>query len=238
LFGKRVTIIVGHFGSGKTEISLNGALSLAKTTRDVTVVDLDLVKPYFRSRAARALLESHGIGLVSPGGEHHHADLPIVVPEIRNVLVGKGGKVIVDVGGDDTGARVLGSLAGVIPPADTDCLLVLNFRRPFTRNVGEAVKMIEEIEAVSRIKVTGLISNTHLMNETTPEVVTEGYRLSHETSEALGIPLVTVAVDRNTLDGLDEREFSCGLTVLDRIIRPPFETQSRHPDIGPLFVLN
>jgi hypothetical protein len=76
------------------------------------------------------------------------------------------------------------------------------------------------------------------MNETTPEVVTEGYRLSQATAEMLGIPLVTVAVDRNTMEGLEEREFSCGLTILDRIIRPPFETQSRHPDIGPLFVLS
>lgn len=238
MFEKRVTIIVGHFGSGKTEISLNGALSLAETTSGVTVVDLDVVKPYFRSRAARELLEKYGIGLVSPGGEHHHADLPIIIPAVRDALVGKDGKLIIDVGGDDSGARVLGSLAGVIPEADTDCLLVLNFRRPFTRNVGEAVRMIEEIETVSRIKVTGLISNTHLMNETTPEVVVEGYRLSKETGEKLGIPLVTVAVDRNTMEGLDKGEFSCGLTVLDRIIRPPFESNQRHPSIGPLFVLN
>jgi hypothetical protein len=238
LFEKRVTIIVGHFGSGKTEISLNGALYLSKDNTDVTVVDLDVVKPYFRSRAARELLEKAGIGLISPGGEHHHADLPIIVPEIRNALVDKTGKLVIDCGGDGTGARVLGSLAGVIPVDDSDCLLVLNFRRPFTRNVDEAVQMINEIEAVSRMKVTGLISNTHLMNETTPEVVKDGCRLSRETGEKLGIPLVTVAVDRNTMEGLDEAEFSCGLTILDRIIRPPFENQSRHPDIGPLFVLN
>jgi hypothetical protein len=238
LFEKRVTVIVGHFGSGKTEIALNGSLDLAASSVETVLVDLDVVKPYFRSRSAIAILEEAGVGLVAPKGEHFHADLPIIVPEIRNVLVEKRAKVIMDVGGDDTGARVLGSLSNVVPTDETDCLLVLNFRRPFTRDEDEAVAMIREIEEVSRMKVTGLVSNTHLMEETTPGVVREGYRLSRTTAERAGIPLVAVAVDAAILDGLRREDFTCPLMGLRRIVKPPFEGTLRQRTTGPLFVLN
>ena len=105
LFRKRVTVLVGHFGSGKTEIALNGALELAAAGTPVTVVDLDVVKPYFRSRSARAILADAGVGLVVPTGENVYADLPIVMPQIRTVIRSSEDRVIVDVGGDDSGRR-------------------------------------------------------------------------------------------------------------------------------------
>jgi hypothetical protein len=238
LFDKRVTLLVGHFGSGKTEIALNGALGLAAEGTGVTLVDLDVVKPYFRSRSGRQFLAEAGVAFVAPTGENIHADLPIIVPEIRNVLTRGDGKVLMDVGGDDTGARVLGSLSDVIPSDQTDCLLVLNFRRPFTRNPGEAVSMAREIEAVSRMKVGGIVSNTHLMGETTPEVVLEGYRMAVETGEQLGVPVTAVAVDGPTRDLLDPGAVPCDLFVMTRIIRPPFEQGPSPRSSGPLFVLN
>ena len=115
MFGKRITAIVGHFGSGKTEIAVNGALKLAGDGVPVALVDLDVVKPYFRSRAARGTLAEHGVDLVVPAGDNIFADLPIIVPQIRTLLRDGRRKVLVDVGGDDTGARALGSLADAVP---------------------------------------------------------------------------------------------------------------------------
>lgn len=132
MYRKRVTVFVGHFGSGKTEIALNGALDLAAAGERVVVADLDVVKPYFRSRSARAILSDAGIELLAPTGANIHSDLPIIVPQIRSRLRDSNRRLIMDVGGDDIGARVLGSLADVVPLDDTDCLLVLNFRRPST----------------------------------------------------------------------------------------------------------
>lgn len=238
MFEKRVTAIVGHFGSGKTEIALNGALDMAASSKEVVLVDLDIVKPYFRSRSAIAILEEAGVGLVAPGGEHFHADLPIIVPEIRNVLMEKRGKVIMDVGGDNTGARVLGSLSNVISVEETDCLLVLNFRRPFTRNEEEAETMIREIEAVSRMKVTGLVSNTHLMGETTPDVIMEGYRMTLGTAERVGAPVVAVAVGEEQAGTINRDDLSCPVMELRRIVKPPFEGTLQQRTRGPLFVLN
>jgi hypothetical protein len=239
LFQRRVTFLVGHFGSGKTEIALNGALGLASGGTRVTLADLDVVKPYFRSRAARNLLQEAGIELLVPEGENIFADLPIIVPQIRGVLGRQGTKVIFDVGGDDTGARVLGSLADVVPHHETDCLLVLNFRRPATGDPEEAATMIRRIEAVAQIPVNGLISNTHLMDETTREVILDGYQMAVETGRNLDIPVVAVAVPESSVDGIDQSQLGCELIPLQRLLKPPFSfsTPERRAT-GPLFVLN
>jgi hypothetical protein len=230
--------LVGHFGSGKTEIALNGALDLAAGGEAVTLGDVDVVKPYFRSRSARALLTEAGIELLAPVGENAHADLPIIVPQIRSVLRATERKVILDVGGDATGARVLGSLCDVIPHHDTDCLLVLNFRRPFTTNVDSAVAMVEEIESVSRLKVTGLVSNTHLMDETTAEVILEGHAMCVETGRRLNIPLAGVTVAETVVNSLQAEDLGCPLLVLRRIVLPPHELTIKQRTTGPLFVVN
>ncbi len=233
---RRVTVFLGHFGSGKTEIALNRALELAAEGRRVTLADLDVVKPYFRSRSARELLADAGVALLAPGGEHFHADLPIIVPEIRSALRQGDRLLLLDLGGDDLGARVLGSLVDVVPVDDTDVLLVLNFRRPSTPGPDRAVAMVRAIEGAAKVRVTGLVSNTHLMDETTAEVVLEGHRMAVETARRLELPVIGVAV-AGALDGLDPAELGCPLIRLRRIVRPPFEQPVRRTT-GPLFVVN
>ncbi len=237
MFGKRVTIIVGHFGSGKTEIAVNGALKLASDGIDVALVDLDVVKPYFRSRVTRATMAEHGVHLVVPTGENIFADLPIIVPQIRTLLLDSRRKVLFDAGGDDTGARALGSLADVMPREETEHLLVLNFRRPFTDSVDTAVAMLREIEAAARLPITGVISNTHLMGETTPEIVLDGYRMARETAARVGVPVVAVAAEESLAASLGASLLECPLFPLTRLLRPPFEQPRQQRTTGPLFVL-
>ena len=237
MFEKRVTIFVGHFGSGKTEISLNGALGLRERNIPVTLADLDVVKPYFRTRSARAMLADAGIELLAPAGENIFADLPIIVPQIRSALRTSDRKLIMDVGGDSTGARVLGSLVDVIPVEETDTLLVLNFNRPLTPNPEEAVRVIEGIEAVSQVRVTGLISNTHLMDETDLDIVLDGYRQASETGRRLGIEVKAVTVQDTAKVNFENVELSCPTLVMRRFLTPPFELAAQRTS-GPLFVLN
>jgi hypothetical protein len=238
MYQRRVTVFVGHFGSGKTEIALNGALELAAAGSRVTLADLDVVKPYFRSRSARAILSDAGINLLAPTGANVHADLPIIVPQIRSHLRDDHSRLIMDVGGDDVGARVLGSLSDVIPFDDTDCLLVLNFRRPSTPDPERAAAMVREIEAVGRVPVSGLISNTHLMDETTPEVVLDGYRLALETARLAEAPLVAVTVSADLAEVLAAEELECPVVPLRRIVKPPFAQTLELRTTGPLFVVN
>jgi len=236
LFEQRVTVLVGHFGSGKTEIALNMAMDLASQSIPVTMADLDVVKPYFRTRSARAMLTESGIDLLAPEGPNIHADLPIIVPQIRSNLRHSDRRLIIDIGGDEVGARVLGSLSDVVPRAETECLLVLNFSRPSTPDPAAAVDMARQIEAVGRLPVTGLISNTHLMDETTLEVVLDGLRNAHKTADQLGIPVVATAVGEDLANEL-RTVIEIPTIVLRRIVMPPFKTQKQRIT-GPLFAVN
>lgn len=235
MFGSQVTILLGHFGSGKTEIALNLAIDRAAAGARVTMADLDVVKPYFRTRSARALLAASGIELLAPDGPNIHADLPIIVPEIRSRLRRSDHELVIDVGGDDVGARVLGSLSDVVPP-ETATLLVLNFRRPSTPDPDHAVAMAREIVAVGRQPFTGLIANTHLMDETDIDIVVDGLEATRRTADQLGIPVVAVAAPELLADEVTELT-DLPVIRLRRIVAPPFESP-RTRTTGPLFVVN
>ena len=233
-----VVILVGHFGSGKSEIALNLALGFSARGEKVSVVDLDVVKPYFRCRQAREELRAHGISLVAPEGENAHADLPIVLPAVRHLLQHGDGRVLMDVGGDPVGARALGSVSDAVAADTTELLVVLNFSRPYTETVREAVEMVRAIEGAARLRATGLISNTHLLSETTPEMVREGLAMAEETAGELRLPVVAAVADEKTARSLSATALPCPVLALERLIKPPFEGTRRQRKVGPLFVLN
>lgn len=237
MFGSRITIVVGHFGSGKTEIAVNAAMNLAAAGRPVSLVDLDFVKPYFRSRTAGRFLIDAGVELVAPDGEKLYADLPILLPRVRSICKDPNRTVLMDVGGDDTGARVLGSLTDVLHDQPLEVLLVLNFRRPFTPDVESAIAMAAEIETAARRKVDGIVSNTHLMDETTLDVVREGWEMSDAVAGRLGVPVRALALEEGVLPEVVDATFGCPVLRLRRAVRPIFDEGPRVPRVGPLFVL-
>jgi hypothetical protein len=194
-----------------------------------------VVKPYFRSRSAIDILAQAGVELVAPLGEYFSSDLPIVIPAVRGKLEHPDGAVIFDVGGDETGVRVVGSLRGSVPLADTDMLLVVNFRRPFTPDPPSAVQMARAIQVAGRIPFTGVLSNTHLMGETTPELVREGAAMARETADLLGLPLVGAAAENCLRESLEAHPPPCPLLYLDRIVMPPHERPPERRRVGPLF---
>jgi hypothetical protein len=179
----RITILVGHFGSGKTEIAVNLAYGMRRRGTAVTLVDLDIVKPYFRSRGLIEDLEAEGVQMVAPRG---------VVPEVRGA-VGQAAaglrQVLIDVGGAEVGARVLGSIPGLDDPRLTDVLFVVNGNRPFAETPEAVVAMLREIERVSRLAVRGLVANTHLMHETTVQTVLDGLRLAATVGRETSLPV-------------------------------------------------
>jgi hypothetical protein len=225
---RRISILVGHFGSGKTEIALNLALQLATRRDGVVLVDLDVVKPYFRSRSAREFMAGRGVRVVAPDGELAHADLPIVLPEVRRVLQDPECRVLVDAGGDQVGARVLGSLADVVPAAETELLAVLNFRRPSTTSVDEAVSMVRAIESAARLAVAGLFSNTTCGGT--------GVGGRRRRAPAIGSACRWCRLRRATAASLPVSS-RCPVVPLARLIAPPFASYARRR-VGPVFALN
>lgn len=224
LFNNRIVIFAGAYGSGKTEVAVNYAIRLALETQDaVSIIDLDIVNPYFRSREAALEMESYGIRPINPLGEQSHADLPIIVPQIRAAIESSIGRVVIDVGGDDLGARVLSSMTDAFESADYEFLMVLNAKRPFTANVDGALRMMRMIESSSRLKFTGIVSNSHLIGETTPETVLEGLALSHAAGERAGIPVVFACAMDEVAEIMDRGALSVPLMSLSRRMLKPWE---------------
>jgi hypothetical protein len=222
-FSQNVIVIVGGFGSGKSEVSVNLARLLARSGNQVSIADLDIVNPYFRSREAAVALASHGIKSLIPEGAYAMADLPIIVPEIKTAIQRAQVKLILDVGGDDVGARVLSSLADGFTAGQYDLLLVLNAYRPFTADVAGTLKMMEEIETSGKLKFTGLISNSHLIEQTTITEVLHGLNLTRQVSDQTGLPICFVSAVESVVRQLTPRQVPYPVLAIDRSLLKPWE---------------
>ncbi|TAK15885.1 MAG: cobalamin biosynthesis protein CbiA [Acidobacteria bacterium] len=221
--GDRVVAIVGNYGSGKTEVSVNLSLQLARRGADVAIADLDIVNPYFRCREARDVMHAHGIRVVAPVGPQAWADLPIVLPEIRGMLRPSPGAIsIFDVGGDDVGARALASLRTSISDGEYQLWQVINAKRPFTGTVAGCLAMRQSIEQASRFKVTGWLVNSHLIDQTTPDTVLEGWRLGQTVSAATGLPIRLVAVMEELADAPALASIDAPVLRMHRLMTPPW----------------
>ncbi len=216
----QVIVITGNYGSGKTEVAVNWARWLVRAGLKVTIADLDIVNPYFRCREAEALMESEGIRVLAPKGEMHHAELPIILPEIRGAIERPEGVTVLDVGGDEDGARVLASLARFF--GDYEMLQVVNQRRPFTDTVEGCRKIQREIEVASRLRVRALISNAHLMDETDAQVITEGADFAREVGRDRDQPLRFATAERRLADQVDPARLGCPVLELERLMLPPW----------------
>lgn len=243
-----VLAVVGAYGTGKTEISVNLALGLSAngatpqspgernalagdvshvvppaSALRVQLADLDLVNPYFRSREAQLLLEAAGVRVVVPPGNQVFADLPIVLPEIAGLLRPTPGTfTVLDVGGDDVGARALSAFRPRIADGASQVWMVINSRRPFSANLAEVLAMKAAIEASSRLPVTGLVANSHLVGETTVDIVLEGWQLACEVSEATELPVRAVAVMDELADDPALSSIEAPLLRLSRHMLPPW----------------
>jgi len=199
----RIRVIIGHYGSGKTEFSVNYALKLASQSLKVSLCDLDVVNPYFRSREKAEMLEAKGVPVIS-GAKGHHANLaiPMVASAILGPLQNKDTDVILDVGGDSVGARALARYKAYFVDGEYDMFCVINANREQTCDVKGTIYHIKEIEATAGVKVTGLINNTHMLRETSKEDVLKGQRLTEEVSKALDIPVKYTSVIASLADGI------------------------------------
>lgn len=192
---KRMQIITGHYGSGKTEYAVNLARSLAETKENVVLADLDIVNPYFRSYEQTKMLEDAGVKVIvtSCGGV---ADIPALNPAVMSVFQDSKWNGVLDIGGDPIGARVLARFAHQIKEGEYDLLFVLNANRPETKDVESALTYMRGIEAECHLKVTGIVNNTHLCGETTIEEIFKGAALAQALSEKTGLPVVHHAVQK------------------------------------------
>lgn len=208
--GASVHIFIGAYGSGKTETAVNFACRERAQGKNVTLIDLDIVNPYFRSRDAAVLLDKLGLRVISSAAGHEQADLPALSPAILGTLRTPGLTLIFDVGGDPVGARALGRFHPLLEPLAPETWMVVNPYRPDTGTAAAIASLAGALAASSRRKITGLVANPNLGPETTVATIGEGCQTVRAASEALGIPVVLVAVRED----LAAAAADCGLGPL------------------------
>lgn len=205
---KRLTVLVGNYGSGKTELSLAIARKLNKIEKVKTaLVDLDVVNPYFRSAEHHQQLEKENIRVLMPTYAMTGVDIPALPAEIQSVFDVADEHVVFDVGGDDTGAAALGRYVNAFEKErdNVRCLYVINCMRPLTQKAEDIWEMMQRIAARSRMGFSGLVNNTNLADDTTPQMLLEGQEVITHVAALSGIPIVMISGKKQVLDALPER---------------------------------
>ncbi len=225
-----IVVIVGNYGSGKTEVCINLAVNRKRAGLDVRIADLDLVNPYFRTREAKDQLSELGIEVVIPPKKYLHADLPILSPVVAGMIRRPSQLTLLDAGGDDVGATVLAALAEPLRDKCVHVLQVVNPFRPFTDTIKGCLKVRREIEEASKITINGIIGNANLIDETTVANIYVGYDFVKRLADSGGLPLEFVTIAKELLPEIDMEHFSCPVLPIERQLVPPWK---RAVKLGP-----
>lgn len=215
---KRLTLFAGHYGSGKTNIALNYARYLRRKGLAVTVADLDIVNPYFRTKDSEAALAEEGIGLIVSEFANSNVDLPAMPKETYGLVSDPATYGVLDIGGDDRGALALGRYVPAIKAeGNYEMLFVVNRARPLTRTVADTLEVMGEIQEACGLPFTAIVNNTNLGMQTTPEDVLSSMDYARELSRVTGLPLkMTCAAEHlcRSLEGKIQNLFPLSLQKL------------------------
>lgn len=215
-----MTVVYGHYGVGKTNLSINLAIDCARSGEDVTLVDMDIVNPFFRSADYGTLLSAEGVRVIGPNFANTNLDTPSLPGSIRGAIEGDG-MVIIDVGGDDAGATALAVYRRQLEEADPDVLYVINMYRSLTTCPDEAVTILREIEGTSGLRAKGIVNNSHLMGLTTPEHIEASRRFAEDVCDSVDLPLRFTTVPH----GLSSLNNKVPLYPIEIFVRTPWEQE-------------
>ena len=202
---KRITIIAGHYGSGKTNIAVNLALKMKENGIDTVIADLDIVNPYFRTKDSLERLSQAGIKLISSEYANSNVDIPAIPQDMYSIVDDKERSFIVDLGGDDRGAYALGRYADKINAEGSfEMLFVFNKYRPLTRDAKSAFEVMREIEEASGVKFTAIINNSNIGELTTPESVLTTVEECDKLSMISGLPVKFISAEKSVCEKIKD----------------------------------
>lgn len=203
---KRITLLAGHYGSGKTNVAVNMAFALKKKYDRVLIADLDIVNPYFRTKDSQSALEDNGIRVICSEYANSNVDIPALPQEMYSIVDDKSYRSVVDIGGDERGALALGRYSEAISAEnDYDMLLVINRYRPMTPDAASTLEIMREIEAAGKIRFTGIVNNSNLGADTTSEDVLNSMEYAADVSRAAGLPIAATCVMSELFDELKDK---------------------------------
>ena len=199
---KKILVLIGNYGSGKTELALHFALKAAHQGR-TELIDLDMLNAYFRITTQRELLEPAGVHLVSPNFAGTNIEALSLPASISSAFHSDWDTVVFDVGGDAAGATALGRYHAdflQLPPAQLEVLNVVNVRRPLSGTPEKVIALMHSMQNNSRLTITGLINNSNLASESTAADLQEGYAVLREVSRQTGAPVAYTTGRSELLD--------------------------------------
>ncbi len=203
---KRITLLCGHYGSGKTNVALNMAYDLKNQKERVAIADLDIVNPYFRTKDSAKELEQKGITLISSEYAGTNVDIPAMPQQMYMLTDNKEIYAVIDVGGDDRGALALGRITPMLLEENNyEMLFVINCYRPLTRDAKSTLEVMAEIETAAKIKFTAIVNNSNLGNETTVDDVLKSVDYANEVSALTGLPIKCTTVSENIYNDIKEK---------------------------------
>ena len=203
---KRLTLLCGHYGSGKTNVAVNLAFYLKEQYNNVVVADLDIVNPYFRTKDSIDDFKARGIELICSQYANTNVDIPALPANMYRLTADKDITAVIDVGGDDRGAYALGRLVPEIKAENNfDMLMVINGYRPLTPDAESTVEVMREIEEACKLKFTGLVNNSNIGEETCAEDIIKSIGYANEVSQASGLPIVMTSVKHELYDELKNK---------------------------------
>ncbi|KQC05539.1 MAG: hypothetical protein APR54_08140 [Candidatus Cloacimonas sp. SDB] len=220
----KLVVVIGAYGSGKSEYSINLARKIKSEQNNVVLVDLDVVNPYFRSRDLRARFRKEGIEIVAPEGEFTHADLPMLSPRIMGAVQEENSVVILDVGGDPSGCRTLARYVENIKKRGYEMHLVINTRRPFTSTKKEIEAMMMMLESTADLQITELICNTNLMQYTDIAVIEDGIDLIQQVADEKKLQFSKYLVLKEYQEKIPPDLKGKNRIVLDYFLNKPWES--------------
>lgn len=197
-------MLCGHYGTGKTNVAVNLALHMHRQGEAVTIADLDIVNPYFRTMDSAEDFQQAGIRMICSSFANSNVDIPSLPADLYAITDDTATRMVLDIGGDDSGATVLGRLAPAILEENSfEMWMVINQYRPLTRDVPSTLEVMEDIQRACGLPFTGVVNNSNLGAETTPETVLATTAFACEVAQAAGIPLVMTTVEESLLPALE-----------------------------------
>lgn len=203
---KRLVLLCGHYGSGKTNVAVNLAISLKERYNNMVVADLDIVNPYFRTKDSIEDFTARGIELICSEYANTNVDIPALPADIYRLTADKNIHAVIDVGGDDRGAYALGRLVPEIKAENNfDMLMVINGYRPLTPDAASTVEIMREIENACGLKFTGIVNNSNIGEETAEQDVIKSMDYAEKVSQLCNLPIVMTTVKSDLYDDLRDK---------------------------------
>ena len=219
---KKINIVTGHYGSGKTEFAINYALKLKDRFGSSVICDMDIVNPYFRTNDAIDFLSKNSVNVIAPEYANTNLDLPSLPSDIISVFSENSPPSVLDVGGDDDGAIALGQFYPYLSKEDYEMFFVINALRPDTADTESILKLAKDIEYASRCRITSIVNNTNLAYLSSVKDILDSFGLINEVADKMNVPIKYISGTSDILIKLPS-EYKDKLFPIKLFMQLPFD---------------